>query len=162
MPIPAAIATAAENYRFNFDFLVKTVKDLPPELWQTRPGGKGNHIAWIVGHVIWTRHRLLARLGVEWSQPWLDLFARGATLDDAMAYPSPEILLSAWQDIDGTLITALENAAEDALAQPVTQGPPSTNGKVSGIVNFLAIHETQHLGQIVYVRCWLGHKGPMG
>lgn len=57
---------------------------------------------------------------------------------------------------------ALANASADALAQPAGQGPPSADGKVSGIINFLAIHETYHVGQAAYLRCWLGHKGLMG
>jgi hypothetical protein len=44
----------------------------------------------------------------------------------------------------------------------VTKGPPSSDGKESGIVDFLAIHETYHIGQASYLRGWLGHKGLMG
>jgi uncharacterized damage-inducible protein DinB len=162
MPVPAAIATAAENYRFNSGLLVKTVSDLTPEEWLNRPESKGNHIAWIVGHVIWTRGRILQRLGVEWPQPWLELFARGTKVEAATQYPSPEALLNAWREVSDMLKGALENASEEALAQPSPQGPPSADGKLSGVVNFLAIHETYHLGQASYLRCWMGHKGPMG
>jgi len=162
MPIPAVIATAAENYRFNSDALVNTVRELSPEDWLVRPGGKGNPIAWIVGHVTWTRGRLLGRIGVTWSQPWLDLCARGSKVEQTTQYPAPETLLDAWREVSGILGDALENVSEDALAQPVTQGPPSSDGKVSGVVNFLAIHETQHLGQIVYLRSWIRNQEPMG
>jgi hypothetical protein len=71
-------------------------------------------------------------------------------------------LLSAWKDSCGVLSTTFENVAEDLLAQPAMQGPPSADGKVSGIVNFLAIHETYHVGQASYLRSWFGHKGIMG
>jgi len=162
MPIPAVIAAAAENYRFNSDFLVKTVKDLSPEEWLRRPDGRGNHIAWIVGHVIWTRGRLLSRLGTEWSQPWLGLFGLGVKVDEETSYPSPETLTDAWSDVSAVLTDALDRVSEELLAQPVTQGPRSADGKMSGVVNFLAIHETYHIGQAAYLSCWLGHKGPMG
>ena len=162
MPIPTVIATAAENYRFNSDFLVKMVSDLSPEEWLRRPDDKCNHIAWIVGHVVWTRKQLLGRLGTEWSLPWLDLFARGAKCDETAAYPSPDAMLDAWREVSGVLAATLESVSEEALAQPATKGPPSTNGKESGIVDFLAIHETYHIGQASYLRGWLGHKGLMG
>jgi len=48
------------------------------------------------------------------------------------------------------------------LATPVTQGPPSADGKLSGVVNFMAFHETYHVGQLAYVRSLLGHTGAMG
>jgi hypothetical protein len=104
---------------------------------------------------------LLARLGTEWSQPWLKEFARGAKCD-VLPCPPPETLMSAWNEVSGVLAGALENASEEALGQPATSGPPSADGKVSGIVNFLAIHETYHVGQAAYLSCWMGHKGIMG
>jgi uncharacterized damage-inducible protein DinB len=162
MPVPAVIAAAAENYRFNSDLLTKMVGDLSPEEWLSRPNKKTNHIAWIVGHVIWTRKALLGRLGTEWSQSWLSLFGRGSKCEDGAAFPSPDALLDAWREVSGALASALESASEDVLAQPSTQGPPSPDGKISGVVNFLAIHETYHGGQISYLRSWLGHKGLTG
>lgn len=162
MPVPAVIADAAHSYRFNNDFLVNLVKDLSPEEWQRRPHERSNHMAWIVGHLIWTRKALLGILGMEWSTPWLGLFARGAKLDDTAVYPSPDTLLDAWKEVGGVLVQTLENVPEDALAAPRQSGPPSTDGKVSGVVSFLAWHETYHVGQASYLRGWMGHRGLMG
>jgi uncharacterized damage-inducible protein DinB len=161
MPVPAVIAAAAENFRFNSQFLENSVKDLAPEDWLRRPAANMNHITWIVGHMTWTRGRLLHYIGVEWAQPSLDLFARGAKLAEDSAYPSPESLLGAWRESTSAVTAALENVSDDALAQPSAH-PRSADGKISGIVNFLAFHETYHGGQISYLRCWLGHKGLMG
>jgi uncharacterized damage-inducible protein DinB len=162
MPVPAVIATAAENNRFNSDFLIKMVQDLSPEEWLQRPNEKLNHIAWIVGHVIWARKAVLTRLGTEWSQPWLSSFARGVKCNDVATFPSPDTLMEGWREVSGVLATALDGASEEVLSQPSTQGPPSADGKISGVVNFLAIHETYHVGQASYLRSWMGHKGLMG
>lgn len=162
MAVPAVIEAAAQNYRFNDKFLVDTVKDLSAEEWRRRPSDGVNHMAWIVGHVVWTRSMLLKRLGEEWSAPWLGQFARGVKPGDAAGGPTPEELLKGWEDVSAVLASALEVASEEALAKPAGQGPPSADGKVSGIVNFLAIHETYHIGQASYLRAWMGHKGLMG
>jgi len=162
MPVPAVIATAAENYRFNSDFLTKMVSDLAQEEWFRHPHENPNHIAWIVGHSIWARKAILGRLGTEWSQPWLDLFKRGAPIADDASYPSPAAMIESWAESSKLLAAALGSASEEALAQPSTQGPPSADGKVSGVINFLAIHETYHIGQASYLRGWLGHNGLMG
>ena len=162
MPIPAVILTAAQNYKFNSDFLPKMVSDLKPEEWLKRPADNLNPIAWIVGHCVWTRKALLARLGTEWDKPWMGMFARGVKLDNDAAFPSDAALLDAWRESALMLDAALENASEELLARPVTQGPPSADGKMSGVVNFLATHETYHIGQASYLRAWLGYKGLMG
>jgi uncharacterized damage-inducible protein DinB len=162
MPIPAAIANAAQNYHMNTGMLTKMVDDLSQEQWLQHPAPNPNHVAWIVGHIAWARGRVVARVGTEWSKPWFDLFGRGAKCGDEVAYPSRETLLEAWEESSSVLANAHESADEELLAQPSTQGPPSTDGKVSGVISFLAIHETYHLGQISYLRSWLGHKGFMG
>jgi uncharacterized damage-inducible protein DinB len=163
MPVPAAITTAAQEYRYNNGFLENMVKDLAPEEWVRRPDAKANHIAWIVGHLIWTRKAVIHRLGAEWTAPWLGMFARGEKLDAGAAYPSSDTLLDAWRDVSGVLTDALDNASAEAMAQPASKpGPPSADGKMSGVIGFLAWHETYHIGQASYLRCWLGHKGLMG
>ena len=162
MSIPAVIAAAAQNYRYNDKFLVDSFSGLSEEEWHRRPSECTNHMAWIVGHLIWARQRLLTRIGTEWSTPWLDVYARGKKLDDSVPCPSPAELTSTWAEVSGVLSSALENVAEEVLSQPVSQGPPSADGKVGGTVNFLAIHETYHVGQAAYLRCWMGHKGVMG
>lgn len=162
MPVPAVILTAAQNYKFNSDFLANAVKDLKPQEWLKRPADNLNHVSWIVGHCVWARKMLLVRLGAEWDKPWIGRFARGIKLDDESSYPSEAALLDAWRESDGILAATLENVPEVVLAQPVTQGPPSADGKLSGVVSFLAVHETYHIGQISYLRSWLGYKGLMG
>jgi uncharacterized damage-inducible protein DinB len=162
MPVPAVIAAAAENCRLNSKFLKQGVVDLTPEEWLKRPDEKLNHIAWIVGHMAFSRSRLLHYMGTEWTQPELKIFDRGSKLLEDSAYPSPESLLAVWSESGHVLAEAFQTVTDDFLAQPATQGPPSNDGKISGIVNFMAIHETYHLGQASYLRSWLGHKGLMG
>lgn len=162
MPIPFVIANAAENFRFNSDFLNKTVSDLSPEEWLKRPGDKLNHMAWIVGHMALGRSRLMHFMGAEWTHPSSELFARGARLHPDSVYPSPEALLDIWSDAAHAMKPAFENASEKLLAEPAPQGPPSLDGTLAGMVNFMAIHETYHLGQASYLRRWLGHEGLMG
>jgi uncharacterized damage-inducible protein DinB len=162
MPIPAIVAATAENYRFNSRYLKQTVSDLTPEEWLKRPDEKLNHIAWIVGHLALSRGRLLHFMGVEWAPPELEMFDRGKKRLEDAAYPSPDSLLNTWSESGHALATAFQAITEDQLMHPAPQGPPSLDGKVSGILTFMAIHETSHVGQASYLRLWLGHKGLMG
>jgi uncharacterized damage-inducible protein DinB len=70
--------------------------------------------------------------------------------------------MAAWHESAALLTSAMDSVSEELISQPATNGPPSADGKLSGIVNFLAIHETYHIGQASYLRSWLGHKGIMG
>ena len=162
MPVPDAIATAAVSFKYNADFLKKNVDGLTDEEWTRCPDGCANHILWIVGHVTWARSALLKRLGEEWSKPWMVVFGRGAKSDGPPVYPTPGETMAAWDESCVLLSAAMESVSEEALAAVSKNGPPSDDGKVSGVVNFLAYHETYHIGQISYLRGWLGHAGVMG
>jgi len=162
MPIPSQITGAANSFQFNTDLFKKSLDGLTPEECLRRPNDKSNHMTWIFCHVIWARGVVLKFLGTEFSKPWFPLFARGVKLDESAAYPTPEEALAAWDEVTRQLTTAMEGASEEALSKPGPPGIPSPDGKVSGVVGFLAHHETYHLGQTAYLRSWLGHGGIVG
>lgn len=162
MPVESRIAVAVHTFRQNAHLLEKSVGDLRSEEWLQRPAEGSNPVLWIVGHVIWSRSRVLALLGEEWTRPWLPLFARGATLGEDAQYPLPEEMKAAFQDVTVHLTAALDAAPTEALAAPVGDKTPSYDGTVGGMVTFLAFHETFHAGQVAYLRCWLGYEGVVG
>ena len=162
MIFPEVIAAAAGEFRRNTGFLEKLVEDITPEHWLSRPTDCTNHIAWIVGHVVWARQILITRVGGAWEQPGLDIFARSAKLEADLAYPASNALVAAWRESGDALNNTLGGLSAEALAAPAPPGPPSPDGKVSGFVGVLAWHETYHVGQISYLRSWLGYKGMMG
>lgn len=162
MPGESRIATAARTFRQNAALLEKCFADMNAEEWLKRPAENSNPILWIVGHVIWGRSRALALMGEEWTRPWLPMFARGATLADDNQYPAPEELIPAWHDVAAHLHAALDAVPVETLAAPVAEKAPSYDGTVGGMVTFLAFHETYHLGQIAYLRSWLGHDCILG
>ncbi len=160
MPIPIQIAAAAQNFNQNASFLKQGIDGIPVEDWVRRPAENSNHLLWIVGHMTWARGALLGRLGAPWATTWMPLYARGAKCVDSSDCPPPREVMQGWDESCTRLNTAFESVTEEALDAP--NGRPSLDGKVSGLVNFLAFHETYHLGQAAYVRSLLGHPGVMG
>jgi hypothetical protein len=160
MPIASEIAPAAGAFRQNALLLAKSYTGLTAEEWQRRPNDTSNCMLWIAGHLVWARSRAAAILGSTWDRPWLSLFARGAKPIDPAQYPAADEVLAAWGEVSEIMTVAMENATEELLNKPTA--PPSTDGKISGMVGFLSFHETYHVGQAAYLRCWLGHGGIVG
>lgn len=156
------IAHAAQTFKQNASVLKQSVAGLSDDELLRRPNDHSNHMLWIVGHVAWTRTMLLARLEAPWTTPWMGLYARGKKCEEGPDCPSPEVAIEAWDESCLRLSAAMEAASEELLDTPATQGPPSADGKLSGTVDFLAFHETYHIGQLAYLRGWLGRGGPMG
>ena len=162
MPATSELITAAFIYNRNQDMLAKAVEGLTEEQWSARPLESCNSVLWLLGHLIWARSRALKLVGFTWTKPWLDMFARGSRPADNQQYPPANDLLDAWEDLCSTFPATLEEIPHDVLAQPVQQPSPSFDGTVGGMVSFLAMHESYHVGQIVYVRRLLGGEGIVG
>jgi uncharacterized damage-inducible protein DinB len=162
MPIASQLAGAAVTYQINTGMVEKCFSGLTLEELQQRPGEHSNSLLWIGGHLVWARSRALQFLGQPWELPWFPLFARGAKPDDAAQYPSPDEILTAWRDSSASLAAALDTASEETLSAPAPVNPPGSDGKIGGLVNFLAWHETYHVGQAAYLRKWLGHESISG
>ena len=67
--------------------------------------------------------------------------------------PSPKAVMQAWDETCSRLNAAMESATEELLDTPAPKpGPPSADGKLTGIVNFMALHETYHVGAVCLFR----------
>ena len=163
MSLSPRLAIASQSFNLNASFLKQGLAGIDDADWVLRPNDHTNHIQWIVGHLACSRSGLLARLGDKWSMPWMRLYARGTKCIESPDAPTPKEMMEAWEESCTRLNAALENASEDLLDTPAPKpGPPSSDGLLCGTINFMALHETYHVGQASYVRSWLGKPGVMG
>jgi len=162
MPISTEIAVAAAMYKQNDAMLAKSIAGLTDAEWKTRPNDNSNCVLWVVGHSVWARSMVLSMLGGAWTRPWLGKFVRGSKPVDASEYPSAEEIVTAWAEVSDSLKAAMESAPLSVLEAPAPEKMPTFDGKMSGLVGFLAYHETYHVGQLAYLRCWLGHERVAG
>jgi hypothetical protein len=149
-------------FKTNTDIVKRALDEVPPESWFLKPGDDSNHLMWVAGHLVVHRAAALEYLGGDWETSWSSLFKRGEKRTADKEYPSIEEVRNAWQEVTGKLFTSLANPNAELLSQPAPKGPPSFDGKVSGLVAFLAFHETYHVGQVSYLRKWLGYGQSVG
>jgi hypothetical protein len=157
MPVAPEFVTTAHIFKRNEAMLGKAIDGLNAEQWNCRPLESSNCALWILGHIVWARSRALKLLGVNWTAPWFPYFERGSKPEDAASYPPFEEVVAAWKELTEKMPTALAGASPEAMAAPITQPSPSFDGTVGGMVSFLAMHETYHVGQAVYVRRLIAH-----
>ncbi|MGC1461864.1 MAG: DinB family protein [Terracidiphilus sp.] len=162
MPVAPELVTTAHIYKRNEVMLAKAIDGLSGEQWTQRPQETSNSALWILGHIVWARSMALKFLGVSWSAPWLTHFERGSKPEDASQYPSSDEVLAAWKELSASMPPALEAVPAEAMAAATSSQSPSLDGTVGGMVSFLAMHETYHVGQVVYLRRLLGHERIVG
>jgi hypothetical protein len=155
-------ANIANMFKTNAQVFEKATQGVPTDKWLVRPGDDSNHLAWIAGHVVVHRGMVAKILGQQWSAPWEQLFARGAKLVAPEQYPAPGELSEAFQDVSEKLAAAFPNVSADVLKKPVPKESPSLDGTVGGSIALLCLHETFHVGQMSYLRKWLGYGQAVG
>ncbi|HET6862073.1 MAG TPA: DinB family protein [Pyrinomonadaceae bacterium] len=155
-------ANIAGMYKTNTDIVGKTISEVSDERWFDKPGDDSNHLMWVVGHLVWSRWNVLKLLGQEWDIPAARLFERGATVANQDEYPTVEAMKTAWAGVSGKLAATLADASDETLSKSAPKGPPTFDGKLSGVVAFLAFHETYHVGQVSYLKKWLGYGQAVG
>ena len=164
MQVTSPIADTIAQYHLNEYVLSQALPSITAEESLRRPSSHSNHALWILGHMIYARTSVLrfAGKGDAWMRPWLPLFPRGAELKEDSAYPAWFELVAAWNELTPILQSALEEAPASLLDNPAPAAPPSTDGKISGVLSFFANHEAYHAGQLGFLTTWLGHARPVG
>jgi DinB superfamily len=129
---------------------------LTPEQLQSRPGEDSSPPIWIAGHMTTARGLLASLLGATWQDPWAGAFKRGSSSKDTSRFPSVENILQEWTSVSHLLSDTFPKVTPEQLAAKAKEGTPSFDGTLAGTVAVLTFHEAYHLGQLAYIRKWLG------
>jgi uncharacterized damage-inducible protein DinB len=100
-------------------------------------------------------------LGRKLHRPWGDIFNRSAIRPGAQGYPELPVILEAWAEVSAALVARFEEVTDAELNAPSPRPFPIPDKSMRGAIAFLAYHEGYHLGQMAYVRKWLGFPGLM-
>jgi hypothetical protein len=139
----------------------RTIDGIPEEKWLAQPGPDSNPLLWIAGHLVVSRSSVLKVLGQQYSVPWAELFVRGVVRDSANKYPSRDEIVQAWGEVSDKVAAGLKEAPAELLSQ-ASPHPRSFDGTVGGTIAFLGFHESYHVGQMGYLRKWLGYGQVVG
>ena len=153
------IAPSVALYSVNNRLFDKALDGLSREQLLKSASESSNPLLWIAGHVANTRYGLSAMLGKKAHRPWGDIFNRSAARPPAEAYPELAVIRTAWNEVTSGLMARFEELTDAELSAPAPWPLPTPDGSIRGAIAFLAYHEGYHLGQIAYIRKWLGFPG---
>jgi hypothetical protein len=152
----ASIGPVAEQFRITTNLFIKAMSGVDAEEAMRRPGELSNPLLWLAGHVTHFRTRLLTLVGVPRDFPWGSLFDTGAKVGPASMYPKPDEITAVWEELSELLVQRLSTLTEADLATPPAARVPSTDATLRGAIGYFSLHEAYHVGQMGYVRKWLG------
>ena len=127
-----------------------------------RPHDGSNPLIWIAGHAMTSRASLIKMIGEDVENPWSELFKRGATIDSNISYPETHEIVSSWEGMTEKLMARLKLLTDAELSTPSAFPVPAGDKTQRGAIVFLNYHETYHVGQMAYLRKWLGYSQLVG
>ncbi len=134
--------------------------------WFRMPADGVTHVAWQVGHLAMAESRL-ALQRVRGQKPddaelisddFLALFGKGSVPNpDAAMYPTPEEIRSVFDGVHRQTVEELQSLPEAIFDESTDVQPhPMFNTKL-GAVQWCALHEMSHAGQIGLLRRLCGN-----
>lgn len=157
------VASHAQLLPVNTELVKRAVGGLSPDELRARPGEGSNPMLWIVGHMAATRYVLLTWFGASVAGPaWAPQFARGSAVDITGAYPAIEELLAALESSGALLRETAATMTPEQWAAPSPRTFPIADPSLKGTFAFMVFHEAYHVGQLAYLRKWLGHSALVG
>ena len=147
----------AAHYRFTDFIMEKVLSDIDDAQARTRTrDGQGPSIAWVVGHVLCFRHRILGMLGVAREDAWAATCGTAGATDGA-DYPRLAEIRVEWQATQQALEEALAGLTDEQLLGPTTApGAPHGERTMLDDITFAMWHESYHMGALGAIRTSLG------
>ena len=157
-----AIATVAPLFRASDKLFHDALEGISREDLLRRPHDDSNPLIWVAGHAMTSRTALTRITGEKIENPWTATFSRGATVSDDTSYPQISEIISLWDTTTETLMNRLKALTDDWLSSPSPFPIPTGDKTKRGAIIFLNYHETYHIGQMAYLRKWLGYSQLVG
>ena len=152
---PGVIAIA-DQFRVSTNLFVKALEGLDRDALVSRVGPRSNPPIWIAGHLAQSRVRIINILGGQTPQPWTGMFDTGSVIGDLARYPEARVIIDRWNDLSEELMDRLERLTADQLLAAPPARVASPDGTLRGALALLAFHDGYHVGQLGFVRKWLG------
>ena len=152
------VSPILEQLQLNHALFKTALADMSEAHIITRIDGGGNSAGWIAGHLASSRFVLGELIGLDLANPFGDLFARGAEVQDDSAYPPLADIVAAYETISEAIMARLGDLTASDLDKELGAPYPVQEPTVLNGIAFLAFHEAFHIGQLGYIRKLLGYQ----
>lgn len=154
-----AVTPFAQLMGLNDHLIGKALAGLNPEDLVRRPGPNSNPLLWVVGHIVSTRNLLARALGAGLDLPWAAKFAQKSRFDEAAEHPEAGEIEKALRQLSAQLQVKFTQLTDAELSAPGPREFPIPDKSLRGTIAFLIYHEAYHVGQVGYLKKWLGYPG---
>lgn len=157
----ALAETLTTQFRMNAFIAQRNLDGITHEESLVRAAPTGNHINWLVGHVVATRCMLLPSLHQQpvWGEETLALYRRGSSgAVDANYLPFDDVV-RAFGETYERIVEGVASLTDEELAAPAPFSPGGGPETLGSLLTKSTVHEGYHLGQTAILRRVVGKEG---
>ena len=149
------VAPLNEMLKLSTRLFINALEGVDDDAARVRPTSDTNNMAFVALHVLDARAYLARFLGLDLRHPFTGL-EEVNTIDDMADYPTVEDILSSWREVSELLHERLPALSSEDIAKESPQEFPVEDSSVLGGLAFLVLHESFHIGQLAFLRKYLG------
>ena len=121
-----------------------------------RPNKRTNSMIFITLHILDARCFMLTQIGKPTKNPFGKYVDWAKTIDEIRVYPKLKKVLLEWKKLDKIFISELNKLTPKKLNSDQQFEFPGGK-KILNMISFLAEHEAYHVGQVSFIRKYLGY-----
>jgi uncharacterized damage-inducible protein DinB len=150
------ISALIDQFNLQTRLFSNVLKDVDSKNFSRIPGPSTNNYEWLAGHVLNTRYNIANILGLNLKSPCASQFDNFKAYDSGISYLSADEVRKDWQQVSEKFITKLGDVGDNFINSPAPFKVPIGDNTMKGILAFFAHHEAYHIGQLGYLRKYLG------
>ena len=157
----ALIETLTTQFGMNFFIAKVNLDGITHDESLIRAVETGNHLNWLVGHIVATRNLLLPALHQQpvWGEETQVLYRRGSSgAIDANYLPFDDVV-RAFRETHERILAGVAALTDEELAAPAPFSPGGGPETLGSLLMKCTIHEGYHLGQTGILRRVAGKEG---
>lgn len=156
------VESVLQGMGLNDQLYRSALEGLSREELNRRSGPESSPLIWLAGHLVSGRSGMAALAGIKMESAWQDCFKRYSKILEPSAYPEIGEIKSAWSDTSSRVETRLGQLTDQELDAPSPRKFPVKDQTVRAGLAFLFWHESYHIGQLGFLRKWLGYDSLVG
>ena len=153
----SVLHAALQQFDATTQLFIRSLNGIRQDQALLRPSEHSNPMLWVAGHLVQARTQLLRAFGPPRQLPWENLFATGSMIGEPAAYPSIGEVEAVWRSASAELIRRIEAVLPGRYDDPAPDWLVSRDGTLTGAINYAVYHEAYHIGQLGFIRKWLGY-----
>jgi uncharacterized damage-inducible protein DinB len=150
------LASLLDTLKLNTQLLLNCLDGISDLDLLSRPNEHTNNIGFVALHILDARHYMARMAGLELEKPFEDITDAAHAVDDIASFPPVEKIRLEWKRFSAVLTEYLTEIDESLLLTEIKEPFPVVEQNVLGGITFLLEHESYHIGQLAFLRKFLG------